>query len=173
MSAITFADKETLKNRASIPEVNKITSGNINEIKASVNALYSGGVEGGFLKQRITLTEAEIDVLNSSPYLAIPAPGAGKKIVIHRVSTDYQYGTTIYDNGLAESLYFRANSTNATSPSIAINFSTSVEFNSAPTIRFDNTSLNNQALYLTSDADFTQGDGVVNLIIYYTIEDVF
>lgn len=172
MSQISFTDKVAASENLNIPEVNKITANNINEIKESVNALYTGsGGAPTLLKQRITLTESEIDVLFSSPYLAIAAPGVGKMIVIIGTYRELIAGTTPYDNGLTDSLFIRMNSVNSLNI-FNINPASSV-FGVFSTASTPNVNNENQAIYLSSDADFTQGDGVLNIIIYHTIEDVF
>lgn len=44
MSKITYEDKESLNVDSTIPEKNKVTDQNMNDIKNSVNALYDGEI---------------------------------------------------------------------------------------------------------------------------------
>ena len=48
MAKIAFQDKQTLIDQPSIAEVNKMTSSNVNEIKASVNELYDS-IENSYI----------------------------------------------------------------------------------------------------------------------------
>lgn len=73
MAKIEFEDKTSLRN-SDIPEVNKLTAANINEIKASVNNLYDNPVFG------YTVTEVDLDIseLGEGGVQIKEAAGAGK-----------------------------------------------------------------------------------------------
>ena len=60
MSKITYADKEYIYENASIPEINKITDGNMNEIKSVVNGLDSE-VSTGWISANETWTYSSVD----------------------------------------------------------------------------------------------------------------
>lgn len=92
---ITFEDKIALKNDPSLSRVNKVTDNDINEIKASVNALYDDP-GAGTLTYNQTITAAEI-IAGSNVVLGIDAPGLGNYIHVINSRGEMVYNSIAHD----------------------------------------------------------------------------
>jgi len=79
MAKITYTDKTTA-NTSPLPTTQKFTSGDANEIKASVNALYDAApkVYAGYISQSGTDAPTVVELVNElggTPVFSYDAPG--------------------------------------------------------------------------------------------------
>jgi len=79
MAKITYTDKTTA-NTSPLPTTQKFTSGDANEIKASVNALYDSApkVYAGYISQSGTDAPTVVELVNElggTPVFSYDAPG--------------------------------------------------------------------------------------------------
>lgn len=122
------------------------------------------------LYKDVTLTAAQLDALNATPVSLIAAPGAGKIIVIQQVVGFMDFVTTAYA-GTSEVLEIRY--TNASGSKVC-NFSeanfveAAADAWEAPAILVCNPVVN-AAIVAAANADWTTGDGIVYLRIYYRV----
>jgi hypothetical protein len=100
MSVITFDDKVALRSDPSIPRVNKIIDSDINEIKNSVNALYTGAGGSNIFVQPAVITSAEILTGNTSPVSIISSPGATTLLQPVAISFKLNYVSVEYASNL-------------------------------------------------------------------------
>lgn len=145
-----------------------------------VERTTSGGVGAlvSFLKARVTVSSAELLTLGSVPKTIIAAPGSNLFIAIHKIFVSYDYNSVAYDFSSGESPTFKwtsilagfeigyldinlAGDFNMYLDSYAVSGSTNLK---APT---------NEALRLTTAAgtDPSVGNGDLDVIVYYTVED--
>ncbi len=80
MAKITYTDKTTA-NTSPLPTTQKFTSGDANEIKASVNALYDAApkVYAGYISQSGTDAPTVVELVNElggTPVFSYDAPGS-------------------------------------------------------------------------------------------------
>ena len=122
------------------------------------------------LYKDVTLTAAQLDTLNATPISLITAPGAGKFLLVSRVVGFMDFVTTAYA-GASQILSIKY--TNASGTLIAA-FS-EVAFGEAaadiielPAIPLVVPVLN-AAVIASTNADWTTGDGIVYLRLYYRI----
>ena len=174
MSEITFQNKVE-RRTTSIPEVNKVTASNMNEIKNSVNALYTGVANTA----SDLILSADILTGWDTPVEVIPAPGADKLIIVKAarllmVQNSARYGAaqdqveigwgTSYAKGIAISnLLSQATNILGDINGIGAAFNTtydpSAEINKGINIRFGNS------------ANPTGGDDDLKYYIEYSIID--
>src|SRR5574344_417882 len=88
MSKITYSDKEYIYENASIPEINKITDGNMNEIKTVVNAN----------DDRLITAEGEIDTVQTDINNAEAV--IGNETDTYSASSTYALGDLVIYNSL-------------------------------------------------------------------------
>ena len=105
MSEIVYTDK-TNRRTSTTPESQKVTAANMNEIKASVNALYVSEI----LKTNRVLTSAEILALNTTPIELIAAPGAGKMIQLISYAAFLDFNSVAYATNLAFRIIYAGSS---------------------------------------------------------------
>lgn len=122
------------------------------------------------LYKDVTLSAAQLDALNATPVSLIAAPGVGKFILINQVLGFMDFQTTAYA-GSSEVLEIRY--TNASGSKVcAFSEATFVEAAAdaweAPAILVCNP-VTNAAIVAAANADWTTGDGIVYLRIYYRI----
>lgn len=112
----------------------------------------------------------------------LPAPGAGKKYVLHRATLHIDYGGTVLANGGAVQIQYNntanaggvaATNTQAAATLIAATADTSLGFSPVDTGLPDATTLN-EGLYLaTATADFTGGtNSTYKIDLWYSVVDV-
>lgn len=128
------------------------------------------------LRAKVTISGgATLQGIGSSPVTIISAPGANKYLNIISITASYNYGATQYDFGGTEVPVFIFTGTAAggliatASMNSASDFNTKVAdysggFTNAPT---------NTALVLTTadGGNASQGDGDLDVVVYYTIEN--
>jgi hypothetical protein len=115
MAKIEFENKTSLRN-SDLPEINKLTAGNINEIKASVNYLYDNP-EAGYTKTVVTITPTEISysdgrpTINSGflslgdPQQLLPNSGSFKYKDIEKIICEYEGNGIAYSTDHLEIFY--------------------------------------------------------------------
>lgn len=112
----------------------------------------------------------------------IPAPGANKKIVLHRSTLWINYGGTVLANGGAVHLQYdstangagtKATGTLAAATLIAATADTSFGFTPVDTTLVDSTTLNKGLYFAAASADFTGGtSSAYKFDVWYSIMDV-
>jgi len=140
-------------------------------VKAYVDA--TGG--GNIIKATVTVSSAQLLTLGTVPVTIIAAPGANKYLSIINITASYNYGTTAYDYSAGESAYFYIGA-NWTGYQIAYTSMNAIadfnkQLNHGSTSEF--TILTNASLTLGTQAstDPTTGDGDLDVVVYYSIED--
>lgn len=80
MALITYTDKITMNENADIPDVNKVKSGDMNNIKSSVNGLYTAlGLDQDTFSSSSTYAVGDLVVYDNKIYectTAITTAGA-------------------------------------------------------------------------------------------------
>jgi len=136
---------------------------------------------GGVYRSRSTVSSASLLTLGSVPVTIVAAPGANKYLNIISIAASYNYGTVAYVFASTESPAFRVGAGNFVG---FINYTTmngGADFN-AKAITADYFA-NMQIVYSTNTAlTFTTqdggnptaatGDGDLDVVVLYTIEDV-
>jgi hypothetical protein len=133
----------------------------------------------GYIQKKVTVSSAQLLTLGTVPFTIIAAPGANKYLAIHSVYVSYNFGTTAYDYSSIESPYFYFNANGA---GFIIEYSVMNggadfiaklldENNGTPRLQY---CYSNRALTLGTIAgtDPSQGDGDLDVVVYYSIEDV-
>lgn len=122
---------------------------------------------------KVPLTSAQIKTLFSAPTAVLAAPGAGAAYDILDAFLDYAYGTTQYAAGGAIQLSYGTGVTTPATATVAATFLTSPTASQAIKVAGALASsllsaVANKAIYIAAaTADFTTGDGTINLIINY------
>jgi hypothetical protein len=115
----------------------------------------------------VTLNEAQVRALNTTPAVLIAAPGAGKVIDIISIDTYLDAGTTVF--AFANDLEIEIDSTVFGTLSLqSANFATDLVSKIIPTAVTKVIS-QNKALTITSAADSATGNGVMYFNIFYRI----
>ena len=134
---------------------------------------------GGVYRSRSTVSSASLLTLGTVPVTIVAAPGANKYLNILTVCVSYNYGTVAYDFSSLESPTFQVGAGNAIRqiPYTIINGGADFNANIGPfnTIFAGAAYLStNTALTLTTSAGTnpTTGDGDLDVVVLYTIEDV-
>lgn len=127
-----------------------------------------------------TISTAQMLTLGSSPVTIISAPGANKYLNILNINISYKYGSVVYDFGASDHPTFRFDS--STDAAWIINYlyaNGASDYNrilgiTATDIYGSVPSITNDALIFTTgtNGDPTQGDGDIDVVVWYTIEDV-
>ena len=74
MALITYTDKITMNENAEIPDVNKVKSGDMNNIKSSVNGLYTAlGLDQDTFSSSSTYAVGDLVVYDNKIYECITA----------------------------------------------------------------------------------------------------
>jgi hypothetical protein len=123
-----------------------------------------------FFTKKITLTPTDINSLNSTPVLAVAAPGAGKAIDVISSNTRMVFNTTAYSNAETIEMYYDGAS-QAMSQIIG-NIGIASDYFKKNTITSDAeeyTFKENAALYINATGDNADGDSDVNIYIYYRV----
>lgn len=123
---------------------------------------------------------ATLRSLGSSPQTLIAAPGANKFLSIHKIIVSYNYGTVAYDFSNIESLQFEIGAGNACGVLDYSIMNSGSDFNAtlanytggSPATLFLSSSNTVFRVTTVSGTDATTGDGDLDLVIYYTIENV-
>lgn len=138
------------------------------------------GADSTILRATATIAGgATLRAIGSSPQTIIAAPGANKALHIHTIFVSYKYLSAAYDFASSESPAFRVGSGKFVG---FINFTTmngGADFHAKAITAdyFANMQITytaNTALTLTTQdgGDATTGDGDIDIVVYYTIEDI-
>lgn len=147
----------------------------------SLNTRSSTGYLGRVpLRTKVTINGgATLRNIGTSPQTIIAAPGANKLIFVHSILVSYNYGTATYDFNATEHpiITYSGGSTKWLLNQGTMNSGTSFHciLNDSQ-VNADKSSnvLANTALVITTDdgGNATTGDGDLDIIIFYSIEDV-
>lgn len=154
--------------------LSKLPIGSLGQV-LSVSSGIPAWVQGS-ARAAVTVSSAELLTLGSSPVTIIPAPGANKYIVVHKICASYNYGTTAYNFANTESAYFYVGAfwTAFYIPYTTLNLTTDVNGTLLPYQNFFLEVPTNTALTLKTydGGNPSTGDGNWDIVVYYTIEDV-
>jgi len=130
----------------------------------------------GFIQKKVTVSSAQLLTLGTVPVTLISAPGANKYILIHSISASYNYNSVAYDFSNLESptFFWGANgagfSIDYTIMNGSADFIVKIIDSSTTTLSlYSNTALTFSTIVGTNP---TQGDGDLDVVVYYSIEDV-
>lgn len=122
-----------------------------------------------------TITSAQIKALYASPVELIPAPGAGKYIIIESVVVFFNYGTIAYLSGGNISITNSGGGISFVSSVLTTTYlrgmTSVITRKTPPETYFGQSSLVNIGCYLKniSASEYTNGDGTIKLIINYRV----
>jgi len=146
----------------------------------SAGTLVSG--LSGMMNAQVDLTLAELIGSYTASVALVPAPGEGKKIILHRATLYINYGGTVLADGGAVHIQYAdtanaagtaATGTQAAATLIAATADTSLGFSPVDTTLTDATTLNEGLFLATATADFTGGTGSTYKVdLWYSIIDV-
>lgn len=176
-AAVAMSGDATLSNTG----VLTIGSGAVTASKIASNAVdYANLATDVAASATVALTAAQINGMYATPVQLLPAPGAGKLIIIDSiiwdvafVSAQYaaggaisaQYGNTIHGAGPAASATLAAATLNSVAASSFLG-----EAGSSTVLDVTKTASLNTAVFISNaTAAFTTGDSTVNLYIRYRI----
>jgi len=151
-------------------------------IKSTGDLVVPEGTLGKVLRTKVTIAGgATLRAIGSAPQTIIAAPGANKYLNIVSVAVSYNYNSAVYNFGGTEIPIFKFSGGAGSAfaiPTGVIN--AAIDSNrSLGRYTSDGTALNgveavtNTAFVLTTDdaGDATTGDGDLDVVVYYTIED--
>jgi hypothetical protein len=122
---------------------------------------------------QITLTAAQIIAMNATPVTIIPAPGAGKSILVDYIMIRFTYpasgGVQFTGGGAVSAQYSGGAAVATTLPAATITAAASADTvlgNTAANI----TATQNAAITLTNaTAPFAAGNGTLTVFVYYSV----
>lgn len=114
------------------------------------------------------LSSAEIDALNATPIEIVPAPGAGKTLVMCNVVAWLNYGGTAWA-GSSETMPIKYGTGGATVATITEAYmeGTTDAYQMLQPSTVTSGNVENLAFYATANADFTTGNSPLSLRVYY------
>lgn len=128
---------------------------------------------GGIKTVKVELTPAQIKTLGSSPVELIPAPGAGKYILVTGADVVLTYGTTPYNFGGVESLRLITDTAVQYQATIQGYLNSANSFFARCLIGYGRAVVENKALTaFCSDGDATQGDSPITIYVHYMIGEL-
>jgi hypothetical protein len=155
------------KDRTNLPEgaVGKAESGIV--------------VEGALYHKQVTITNAQMLALNTTPVELVAAPGSGKMIVLQDVSAKHNYATAAFSDtdltiGYDDGADLTVTTIDATNFLNNVSASTTRPTNrTAPgaAVLDASAQIENENLALTAGANPTTGGGTLTLDIWYRIVD--
>lgn len=166
-TAITARQKDLLNNRFSSAVPNIVQLGTLIESGLSTDVLAIVDKQ---------LTAAALDTANATPVVLIPAPGAGKVIMVTGIFSYVDFVATRLELG-SGTLDFKYTDGSGVAVATAIP-NTTVELNSdtyyvsAP---LAGVAVPNAAIVASASADVTSGDSIINVRIAYrtvTVSDI-
>lgn len=150
---------------------------------AAIGSINSAQVVDTLIQHaQVDLTLAEFIAAYTTSQELVAAPGASKKLILHRASLWIDYGGTVLANGGAMHIQYdstangagtKATGTLAAATLIAATADTSFGFSPVDTTLVDSATLN-KGLYLAmATADFTGGDASAYKVdCWYSVQDV-
>lgn len=128
------------------------------------------------------VSSAQIKTLFSSPTIVIPAPGAGKAVLMAWMSAHYIYGTVPYTTGGNSTLVFGYDQTSVNNAALGdfgdflietedcVSFASNAQESSSflPVADVEN----NPLYILVGGQDLVDGDGTLSVTAHYFIVDV-
>ena len=150
---------------------------------AAIGSINSAQVVDTLIQHvQVDLSLAEFIAAYTTSQEIVAAPGANKKLILHRASLAINYGGTVLANGGAMHLQYdstangagtKATGTLAAATLIAATADTSFGFSPVDTTLVDSTTLN-KGLYLAmASADFTGGDSSTYKVdAWYSVSDI-
>lgn len=123
-------------------------------------------------KATVTLSSAQLLDLHNTPVQLVAAPGAGKWVVVHKVVPVYKYGTAAYatDGSQAPVLGYDGDQSLG---GLMENITGSADVAEVRTPNYEGGIPENEPVTAATDgAIFTDGDGTIPLVVWYTVEDV-
>lgn len=163
-------------------------SGDVAIAASGATTIQAGAVESSMVEEGL-LRHAQVDIAladfigsNTASVVLVAAPGANKKIVLHRATLWVDYGGTVLANGGTVQLQYAdtanaggtfATGTIAAATLIAATADTTFGFSPVDTTLVDSATLN-EGLYLsTATADFTGGtSSAYKVDLWYSVMNV-
>ena len=150
---------------------------------AAIGSINSAQVVDTLIQHaQVDITLAELIATYTTSHLLVAAPGASKKLIMHRGSLWVDYGGTVLANGGAMHVQYdstangagtKASGTLAAATLIAATADTTFGFEPVNTTLVDSTTLNKGLYLATASADFTGGTGsVYKFDTWYSVQDV-
>lgn len=115
------------------------------------------------------LSSTELDALNATPQVLVPAPGAGKSLYFCGVSAWLNYGGTAWA-GSSETLVLKSGTAGATLATLPETTFVELTRDAVMHAAASNTPYEvqeNTAIYATANADWTTGNSPISLRVYY------
>lgn len=142
--------------------------------KKITNLVYRTSL--GYLQKKVTVSSAQLLTLGTVPVELIAAPGANKYLNIIKTALSYKYNSVAYNFALNNNLLFLVGSLNSYYKLIYSKINQASSFNATladltTTFCESNT---NTAYTVTAElgTDPTTGNGDLDVVVYYSIEDV-
>jgi len=157
--------------------------GTVNTANIANNAVTSAKLAEGLINHlSISMTLAEFIGLYTASHQVVAAPGAGKKLILHRLVLGIDYGGTVLANGGAVHVQYdstangagtKASGTLAAATLIAATADTTFGFSPVDTTLVDSTTLNKGLFLAAATADFTGGTGsTYEVDVWYSVMDL-
>jgi hypothetical protein len=131
------------------------------------------------LQKKVTVSSAQLLTLGTVPVEIVAAPGANKYLNIQRVSVSYNYNSVVYDFSSVESPIFQVGAGNVSHFLSYLTINGGADFNVnlheySGGGFYHSLATTNTALTLTTVAGTnpSQGNGDLDIVVYYSIEDV-
>jgi hypothetical protein len=160
-----------------------IQDGAVTTAKLADGAVTNAKLEEGLINH-VQVDVALADFIGSytASELLVAAPGAGKKIILHRATLAINYGGTVLASGGASHIQY-ANTANGAGPKatgtiaaatlIAATADTTFGFTPVDTTLVDSTTLNQGLYFAMATADFTGGtSSTYKFDLWYSIVDL-
>lgn len=123
--------------------------------------------------ETVSITSPQLLGMFNAPVNILPAPGAGKAIIVTNVIFDYVFNTTAYQAGGTIQLFYGAKTATASSalPAAALTAGAgTVTTGASVTTQRNAADVANAAITLSNNtAAFTTGDGTAKVTVFYTL----
>lgn len=138
---------------------------------ADLPAVYVRGKELKLFTKKTTLTAAEMLASFTTPIALVAAPGAGKAIIVHRITGGVDYGSAAYaTNTTQEFRYTDGSGTKVTADMAALVTATADKFVTVGGIEAALVPTENAAVVvMTATGNPTAGDSPVSYSVEYSI----
>lgn len=141
--------------------------------------IASGGLDSTTQHVQVSLTSANILGMSATPIQVVPAPGAGKTLVVERISVRITRTATAYASGGVGILQYgnaaTGAGTNAADSTIAASFFTgaagvSETIRSGAILTDQGTALQNLGIFISNQTGaFTTGTGTLTVDVWYDV----